>query len=1062
MSTATSRPGAPGARTEPGANGPGPPQAGNAGPRLHVRLLGDLQLRRGRGGPLLVLPPSRRTRALLGYLVATAVPQSRTALCDLLWDGPDDPRAALRWSLTKLRPVVDDEATQRLRADRDKVAFEPHGCEVDSALVGAWLDREALEALPLTTLEAAACALQGEFLDGLDLPACYRFHHWCLAERERYSRQRRAVLGALVARLADSDPQRALTHGRAMVSADPLAEAAHATLVRLLAAAGRYPEAETHYAWARELLRREVALPDGGALDQAVRAVRQAQREAAAAAAVPEPAAVAAVFDRQYGRNGRNGPDGPSGSVAQAAPAGLAESARSDAARVAEGPVPQADPATSPLQPASAPGTSPLVGRDAQCRVIDAALAATGPVPMLLFAGEPGIGKTRLLDHLGHRAAGLGRHVLRARCFEAEAVRPYGWWLDAVRGLPTQGVSEQVLAQAAPLLGGSASAVSREQLFDAAAQLLCTLAQRQPLAVMVDDLQWIDDASAALLHFVTRRVADRRLPVLFAAAARAGEVDDNAAAKGLLQSLARERSLQRNDLAPLLEGDVRQWLGDRLADVAEALLASGGNPLFLLELARAGGGAAQEVRPLDALIDDRLRPLDDAARDLLGWCAALGGEFGAERLAAATSLPVADVLGRIAAFERRGLLRAADNGGFDFVHGLVRQAVYRGLSTPRRRALHRQIARACAEASLHDPWQHGAVVHHAGLAGDAPMAASAALAAGEHWLRVFANVEAAQVAERGLAMIDALAPGAPRVRLEIGLLRLRVAAAAAPGGRRLPDLAARIQGAIVAAQDLDLPTEASAAWEILAFWRQQAGDTAGAHEATLAAERSTRRADAHTRCRQLANTGRCLLDIDSDGERARALLDEAAALAGELQLPVMELEWGRGLAARADGNLPLAREALARAVALARAASNHWREYECMLALATVEFELSQHEEVLRHADEVADAARRMGESQVPFADALAALARRRRDEAGAAAAVAASLAALRERDDKAHLAYALIESAALALAAGDTAGARREAHEALAAATQVRRPTLMARAQAIVTAAGSAAAERG
>jgi hypothetical protein len=293
-----------------------------------------------------------------------------------------------------------------------------------------------------------------------------------------------------------------------------------------------------------------------------------------------------------------------------------------------------------------------------------------------------------------------------------------------------------------------------------------------------------------------------------------------------------------------------------------------------------------------------------------------------------------------------------------------------------------------------------------------------------------------------------------RSRLEIGLLRLRVAAAAAPGGRRLPDLVARIGHAIDAALALGMHADASAAWEILAYWRQQAGDAAGAHDATLAAERCTRLADAATRCRQLANTGRCLLDIESDGERARALLADAAALASEQQLPVMELEWGRGLAARADGDLPAARDALARAVALARAASNHWREYECMLGLATVEFELGELDDVLRHVGEVAAAALRMGESQVPFADALAALARQRRGDADAPVAVAASLAALRERDDKAHLAYVLNESASFALAAGDAAGAARQAHEALAAAAAVRRPTLIARARSIITAA--------
>ena len=993
--------------------------AANTGARLHLRLLGDLELRRGEGPPL-ALPPSRRTRALLGYLVATGVAQSRSALCDLLWDGTEDPRASLRWSLTKLRDVIDDEAAPRLHADRDKVGFKAADCQIDILRVGAQLEGQDLARLPLEVLEDAARTLRGEFLEGLELPACYRFHHWWMAERERFARCRRGVLEALTARLAD-DPQRALSYGRAMVTADPLAEDAHAALVQLLAAAGRYPQAEQHYAYARELLRRELALPDGGALDAAIRKVRRQQRQAATA---PHP------------------PAAPAAPAARVAPA----------------------PSFIDLTQPAAPARAALIGRDAECQAIDAAIAAPQRAPVLLLLGEPGIGKTRLLDHLAERAQAQGLRLIRARCFEAEAVRPYGFWLDALRGLPTEGAGEQVLAAVAPLLGGRLSgdvgAVSREQLFDAAAALLDALAARQPLVVVVDDLQWIDDASAALLHFVARRLADPVRPVLFAAAARSGEVDDNAAAKGLLQSLARERTLLRLELQPLAEDEVRRWLGHRLADVSAALRDSGGNPLFLVELARSAEcGSSAGGRALDALIGERLRSLDDASRDVLGWAAVLGGVFGAERLADVTALPLTEVLVRVGLLERHGLLRASGDGGFDFAHGLVRQAVYRSLSMARRRAQHRQIARALIAASADDPWLHGEVVHHACLAGAALEATRAALAAGEHWLRVFANREAAQVAERGLALLGELAHGAERARLEIGLLRLRVAAASAPGGRRLPDLAARIRRAVDAAQSLGLHGVASSGWEILAHWHWQMGEAAGAQEATLAAERCARLADTITRCQQLANTGRCLFEIEADGERGRALLADAAALAAELQLPLMELEWGRGLAARAEGDLEAARPSLERAVALARAAANHWREYECMLALATVEFELGHFEDVLRHVDEVADAARRMGESQVPFADALAALARQRLGEPDAAAAVEASLAALRERDAKAHLAYALNEAAALALGAGTATVAMRLATEALAAAMAVRRPTQIARARATIAAAAPAAA---
>ncbi|MFO1268930.1 MAG: AAA family ATPase [Rubrivivax sp.] len=343
----------------------------------------------------------------------------------------------------------------------------------------------ALRHAPIAQLEAAAAALRGEFLDGLELPACYRFHHWCMAERERYGTLRRAVLEALTERLA-GEPERALPHGHAMVAAEPLAEGAHATLVTLLAAAGRYPEAERHYAWARELLQREVAAPAGGPLDEAIRRVRRERRDAAAAASpVAHTAQDAAPADA-----GRPPPPAPASAIV----AGQGDEQRS-AARD-EGPT--AD------QPAA-----PLLGRSAQLAAIAATLAAPAAAPLLLFTGEPGIGKTRLLEQFAADAASSGRLVVRARCFEAEMVRPYGMWLDALRALPTAGIDAETLSRAAPLLAGRAGGESgdrsdRARLFEAAAALLRAAAARQPLAVLLDDLQWIDEGSAALLHHLVR------------------------------------------------------------------------------------------------------------------------------------------------------------------------------------------------------------------------------------------------------------------------------------------------------------------------------------------------------------------------------------------------------------------------------------------------------------------------------------------------------------------------------------------------------------------------------
>src|SRR5204862_1969267 len=139
-------------------------------------------------------------------------------------------------------PLVDDGHKRRLDADRDRVAFLADGARIDIDRVAA-LSADGLAEESVPALEACAGTFRGEFLDGLDLPNCHRFHQWCMAERERFGTLRMAALSTLLDRLADA-PERALPHARAMVGADPLSETAHARLVRLLGQLGRLREAE--------------------------------------------------------------------------------------------------------------------------------------------------------------------------------------------------------------------------------------------------------------------------------------------------------------------------------------------------------------------------------------------------------------------------------------------------------------------------------------------------------------------------------------------------------------------------------------------------------------------------------------------------------------------------------------------------------------------------------------------------------------------------------------------------------------------------------------------------
>ena len=178
-----------------------------------------------RNGRTAELPASKKTRALLGYLVATGRPHLRQRLCELFWDdGPDDPRAALRWSLTKLRPLLNEANAIRLVCDRNHVGFEACGAELDILTIRQLLGSD-VAAAPLSALKTAAALGGGEFLDGLDLPTCYRYQAWCLAEREAFSALRLSALSALIGR---ERPVEALTYARMLIAADPLSNLATA------------------------------------------------------------------------------------------------------------------------------------------------------------------------------------------------------------------------------------------------------------------------------------------------------------------------------------------------------------------------------------------------------------------------------------------------------------------------------------------------------------------------------------------------------------------------------------------------------------------------------------------------------------------------------------------------------------------------------------------------------------------------------------------------------------------------------------------------------------------
>ena len=135
----------------------------------------------------LPLPASRKTRALLGYLAISGTPQSREKLCELLWDVPDDPRAALRWSLSKLRPLINAGSQTRLLSDRERIELDQTSIAVDFHAVRNCANSDDAEVIEL---ERAWEATNSLLMEDCELPGEAGYSYWLNEQRNEVTRYR--------------------------------------------------------------------------------------------------------------------------------------------------------------------------------------------------------------------------------------------------------------------------------------------------------------------------------------------------------------------------------------------------------------------------------------------------------------------------------------------------------------------------------------------------------------------------------------------------------------------------------------------------------------------------------------------------------------------------------------------------------------------------------------------------------------------------------------------------------------------------------------------------------
>ena len=508
-----------------------------------------------------------------------------------------------------------------------------------------------------------------------------------------------------------------------------------------------------------------------------------------------------------------------------------------------------------PARPAAAaPG---LVGRDDELAYLEAIAtrARGGSAEVVVVDGEAGIGKTTLLRAWADRRAAAGDTVLVASCGPLDRSLPLDALLAALGALLRElepGVSAGILgadaAILAPLLNMAPgprpkglppmladSMLGPAVLYSALVGALSGLAERAPLAVVVDDAHLAGHALPDWLHFVRRE----HIAVTFVAAVRSGEGEPLPATAAIhLDVLGR-------DAAAELVGAAR---------VDELYARSKGHPLFLTELAQQAAGTELPVSLVES-VSARCDELGPAGL-LLRTAAVIGPELDADLLAAVLGRPVIALLDEAEQAVAKQFL-VEDDGIFRFRHELLRDALAASATAGRAALLHRQAGRVLDRRPDADPLT---VAGHARLGGDLVLAARALRDASAQAAERFDHAAAEALLDDALT----LSPGPEGwlARARVRTLRRRYAEALEDVERALQVLRGEAAGA--AALEVG-------AWASY-FGRQFAQATQFAEDGALAAE------DPTTRARCLAVGGRTR-HAAGDLAGAELLLGEALSLA---------------------------------------------------------------------------------------------------------------------------------------------------------------------------------------
>jgi hypothetical protein len=507
------------------------------------------------------------------------------------------------------------------------------------------------------------------------------------------------------------------------------------------------------------------------------------------------------------------------------------------------------DAGNSSASPARSPMVDAFVGRQRELAILRSGLddATSGRGRLFLVSGEPGIGKSRLAEEISREAAQRGMPVVWGRCWEGGGAPAYWPIIQVLRGCAELPDFAQVLealgkgavhisalvpelvdrAPTREYVTNAAGADPEQARFarcDALATLFKSLARREPMLLVLDDLHDADLATLQIVRFLAQGL--RRVSILLIGTHREVEVERSSQLRSAIAALSRESDqiplggLSRREAGDLVRA--RTGIAPDEQFLATLHRSTRGNPLFLngaLQTLHAEGKlehqdrlTAAELRlPLDlrAAILSRLERLSGASFAILSVAAAIGIVFDHVILERAARADSQEVLRSLDEAVNQGIVTPISGPPaiFRFSHALVRSAVYEGIGTMERARLHLQIAEALEEVYSADLSAHLAeIAQHFRLSlpvGAAQKAIDYSIRASEAAEAVYAYEDAVSEGEAALALMKQHGGNSQ----ERAALLFRLA-------RYLKTMDTRLgvdhyEAAIAAYDDLNLPIEAA-------------------------------------------------------------------------------------------------------------------------------------------------------------------------------------------------------------------------------------------------------------